>query len=418
MAFVPVIHETDHTRVSRDVNQGVKYVDKTMKLSNSHSRAEMELSVLRNIKSPYIMSCRRFSLRDDELHMLLPEGVDITTHIRGPKFLSRLDKFAKEVTFGLYTLQLYGIVHRDVKLGNAVIQDGTFKLIDFELSTYVDANGTTASSFTCGTPNYQAPEIPTHDEMNSGTVSAIAKMKRKVSSSVDVWALGMCILKLIKMNFRSSSLLGDKSNRDRCGYDVVLENLLDIVDVTPPHWYRFMDACFVEDPSERSSYVDLLDILEIDANDRPSLIRQSMKIPVVCELKHRPREWKKLAKHFKNKRTPACFQLLFVDIWHQLQEKLQHLSSVQAATVCLYLMHCSCGIAHSKIDPYSSIFILENFTFDDLLHERLEIIRTLSGYLYRNLYYLRRYERPFNLTELMNSRNLYTSVVLGIDETD
>lgn len=55
-------------------------------------------------------------------------------------------------------LHLKGIVHRDLKLENILIdQDGYIKIIDYGLAKMLDENQESTSF--CGTPEYLAPEM-------------------------------------------------------------------------------------------------------------------------------------------------------------------------------------------------------------------------------------------------------------------
>lgn len=86
-----------------------------------------------------------------------------------------------------------GIVHRDIKLENIMIDERTktVKIIDFGFSVTVSAS--TKLKIFCGTPTYMSPEI----------VSKVDYCGKKA----DIWALGILLYALLtgKFPFRGSS---------------------------------------------------------------------------------------------------------------------------------------------------------------------------------------------------------------------
>ena len=73
--------------------------------------------------------------------------------------------FARRVMFQLFNainyMHLKGIVHRDIKLENIVLdRDFNIKIIDFGMSSsYLNKDGTLFHSQVCGTHGYMAPEL-------------------------------------------------------------------------------------------------------------------------------------------------------------------------------------------------------------------------------------------------------------------
>ena len=69
--------------------------------------------------------------------------------------------YAAELVIALEYLHKKGIIYRDLKAGNIIVNDkGHLKLIDFGLARFLDNN----KAYTmCGTPSYIAPEVIIND---------------------------------------------------------------------------------------------------------------------------------------------------------------------------------------------------------------------------------------------------------------
>lgn len=94
--------------------------------------------------------------------------------------------YVHQVLTGLLAMHGLGIVHRDVKPGNMLLNaDGKIKISDFGVAEFLDRyNVEDNVTRTSGSPAFQAPEIAKGDEEYSG-------MK------VDVWALGVSTFQML-----------------------------------------------------------------------------------------------------------------------------------------------------------------------------------------------------------------------------
>jgi serine/threonine protein kinase len=130
---------------------------------NTIERFRNELRIARDISHKNV--CRMYDLgRAAENYFITMEyvpGEDLNSFIRRAR---RLDvgtaiSIAKQVCEGLAEAHRLGVVHRDLKPGNIMIdKDGNAKVMDFGIARTLKAKGITGTGVMIGTPEYMSPE--------------------------------------------------------------------------------------------------------------------------------------------------------------------------------------------------------------------------------------------------------------------
>jgi serine/threonine protein kinase/tetratricopeptide (TPR) repeat protein len=89
------------------------------------------------------------------------EGEDLKSHVRREGWLSPEEsvRIAKQVCEGLSEAHRLGVIHRDLKPQNIMIdKQGNTKIMDFGIARSVETPGVTATGMIIGTPDYISPE--------------------------------------------------------------------------------------------------------------------------------------------------------------------------------------------------------------------------------------------------------------------
>ncbi|XP_039219326.1 ribosomal protein S6 kinase alpha-4 isoform X1 [Crotalus tigris] len=155
--------------------------------TTEHTRTER--TVLEHVRqSPFLVTLHYAFQTDSKLHLILDyvSGGELFTHLdQRDHFTEEEVRFySGEIILALEHLHKLGIIYRDVKLENILLDnEGHVVLTDFGLSKeFVTEDRERTFSF-CGTIEYMAPEI--------------VRSKSGHGKSVDWWSLGILVFELL-----------------------------------------------------------------------------------------------------------------------------------------------------------------------------------------------------------------------------
>lgn len=159
----------------KEKSTGDVYAMKVLKKQQLLKRKQVEHTqterkVLQSIDSPFVVSMKYAFQTKDKLYMILEyfTGGELFYHLKsGGRFgYKRARFYAAEITLALEALHGAGIIYRDLKPENLLLDDqGHIRLTDFGLSKDCIIGNQETATF-CGTPEYLAPEVIVGNKYN------------------------------------------------------------------------------------------------------------------------------------------------------------------------------------------------------------------------------------------------------------
>ena len=146
-----------------------------------------EIKIHRSLHHNNIIGFEHFFEDAENVYILLElcQNQSLNELLKRRKRLHELEVqcYLSQICSAVKYLHSHRVIHRDLKLGNLMINDKMeVKIGDFGLATKLEFDGERKRTI-CGTPNYIAPEV--------------LEGKQGHSYEVDIWSIGVIIYTLI-----------------------------------------------------------------------------------------------------------------------------------------------------------------------------------------------------------------------------
>jgi eukaryotic-like serine/threonine-protein kinase len=170
--------------LATDLMSGERIAVKMLRAASDYERFRIEADVLRRIDHPGIVGMLDVGDHDGFAYIAMEyvDGPSLRDLLLGEDGFDhvRVGEIGRDVAAGLAHAHVRGIVHRDVKPANVLVDtSGRARLADFGIARVADVAGLTATGMTMGTAAYLAPE-----QVSGGDVDPPA----------DVYSLGLVLL--------------------------------------------------------------------------------------------------------------------------------------------------------------------------------------------------------------------------------
>jgi serine/threonine protein kinase/Tfp pilus assembly protein PilF len=180
-----VVYKAEDTKLKRAV--ALKFLDGLHFAGEDEKiRFTREAQTAAALDHPGICTVYEIDEVDDHafIAMAYVEGVDLKEILRsGPLEIEEALRIAVRIGRALEAAHRKGIVHRDVKCSNVMVDaEGGVKITDFGLARMQDDVEISKTPMSMGTPAYMSPEQSRGDDVDHRT---------------DVWSLGVCLYEML-----------------------------------------------------------------------------------------------------------------------------------------------------------------------------------------------------------------------------
>ncbi len=251
-----VVYLAEDTKLKRKV--AIKFLPRHISANKEErKRFEIEAQAAASLNHPNIATIYAIEDANNELFIVMEflDGIELKEKIKSESISAReAAEFAIQIAEGLEAAHKKGIVHRDIKSQNVMMnKDGEVKIMDFGLAKVGKTTQITKTGTTIGTLAYMSPEQVRGEEVDLRT---------------DIWSLGVVLYEIL------TGQLPFKGDYDQAViYSILNEEptkILNVPNDIPPGFETILSRLLMKNRNER--YQEIKDVI----NDLKNLAKSTV----------------------------------------------------------------------------------------------------------------------------------------------
>lgn len=265
-------------------NSGTIVAVKIVPTNGEFASIKREIAILRECKSPYIVSYYGSYFKDSKLWLIMEycaagSVADIIRITKKPLTEVQAASILASSLKGLEYLHENKKIHRDIKAANILLDSkGNAKLADFGVSAQSLATISDPHETVIGTPFWMSPEVIS---------------KNKYGKKTDIWSLGITAIEMVEGEPPYSHIHPVRAM-------FVIQNNPPQGLTQPERWSsdlnRFVERCLTLNPKERPNAKDLVHEAFVKKSKGRGIISELVANSIDAIEKHRVNHSKKLKK--------------------------------------------------------------------------------------------------------------------------
>lgn len=252
-----IVHLAQDTRLNRKV--ALKFLPKHVaKDETEHRRFELEAQAAAGLNHPNIAQVYAIEETEDDIFIVLEfvEGKELKDVIKEDDLTNdeKID-ITHQISKGLQAAHEKGIIHRDIKTGNIMIDSSKrVKIMDFGLARLEGSDHITKQGTTVGTTAYMSPEQLRGVEADYRS---------------DIWSFGVVLYELF-----TGKLPFEGLHEPAIMYSITEEEPASInSDDVPEYINNIIQRCLKKNPDDRyQSFREVITDLDGESQSRPTSI--------------------------------------------------------------------------------------------------------------------------------------------------